>query len=198
MIQSEAPRGKPRGIFAEPCEATDAISPCGKPQGFLAKKGEQSRGESMWRYIIPIFGLVLLTGCSLKSYNVPTESMEPAIKRGSHVMVDTAYYTRNPVQRFDMIAVYMPDGKQYIRRVIGLGGETIQIQGGKIIVNGQVLKEPFLAIAPTNDFGPAPVPDKQYFLLGDNRPGSFDSRYWRQSTVGQEMIAGKVVEIVAQ
>ena len=88
-----------------------------------------------------------------------------------------------------------PDGKEYIKRVIGLGNETVQIQGGKVIVNGQELKEPFNSMPSTNEFGPLVIPAGQYFLLGDNRPNSFDSRDWKQPTVGQHAIVGKVPDI---
>ena len=88
-----------------------------------------------------------------------------------------------------------PTTKQYVKRVIGLGNETVQIQGGKVIVNGQALKEPFNSMPPTNAFGPLTVPAGQYFLLGDNRPDSFDSRDWQQPTVGQDAIVGKVADV---
>lgn len=149
----------------------------------------------MQRIILAVIGLVLLTGCTPKSYTVPTTSMEPTIKCGSHVVADTAYYTHNPIQRFDVVVVKAPDGKhKYVKRVIGLGNETVQIQGGKVIVNGQELKEPFTSTPPTKEFGPLAVPAGQYFLLGDNRLNSFDSKDWKQSTVGQDAIVGKVVE----
>lgn len=137
-------------------------------------------------------------GCTagVKPFKIPTASMEPTIKHGSHVVADVAYYTHNPVQRFDIVVVKATDGKQkYIKRVIGLGNETVQIQGGKVIVNGQTLKEPFKSMPSTNAFGPLTVPAGQYFLLGDNRSNSFDSRNWNPPTVGQDAIVGKVADV---
>ena len=123
--------------------------------------------------------------------------MEPTIKAGSHVLVNTAYYKKNPVQRFDLVVVKDRDEgtKKYIKRVVGLGSETIQIQAGKILVNGKELKEPFTSIPPTKEFGPLAIPTGQYFLLGDNRPNSLDSRNWKPPTVGQDAIVGKVVVV---
>ena len=150
----------------------------------------------MQRIILAVIGLVLLTGCNPKSYTVPTASMEPTFKRGSHVVADTTYYTHNPIQRFDVVVVKAPDGKhKYVKRVIGLGNETVQIQGGKVIVNSRELKESFTSTSPTKEFGPLALPAGQYFLLGDNRPNSLDSRNWKPPTVGQDAIVGKVIKI---
>ena len=154
----------------------------------------------MQRIILAVIGLVLLTGCNPKSYTVPTASMEPTIKAGSHVLVDTAYYSQYPVERFDMVVVKNPDGgiEEFVRRVIGRGGETIQIQSGKVLVNGKELKEDFGTIPSQKDFGPLTISEGQFFLLGDNRPGSSDSASWKQPTVGNNAIVGKVTKIVAK
>ena len=154
----------------------------------------------MRRVLCLISCSLLLNGCSTKSFTVPTASMEPTIKAGSHVLVDTAYYTQNPVERFDLVVVKNPDGgaREFVRRVIGLGGETIQIQAGKILVNGKELKENFNFIPSQKDFGPITIPQDQFFLLGDNRPGSFDSASWKQPTVGKNAVVGKVTKVVGK
>ena len=143
---------------------------------------------------------LLLSGCSTKSFTVPTASMDPTIKAGSHVLVDTAYYTQNPVERFDVVVMKNPDGgaKKFVRRVIGLGGETIQIQSGKVLVNGKEMKEDFKFIPSRKNFGPITIPQDQFFLLGDNRPNSFDSASWKQPTVGNNAIIGKVTKVVGK
>jgi len=93
-----------------------------------------------------------------------------------------------------------PDGgiEEFVRRVIGRGGETIQIQSGKVLVNGKELKEDFGTIPSQKDFGPLTISEGQFFLLGDNRPGSSDSASWKQPTVGNNAIVGKVTKIVAK
>jgi signal peptidase I len=127
-------------------------------------------------------------------------SMEPTIKAGSRVLVDTSYYTRNPVKRFDIVVVKNLDGGPgwLVRRVIGLGGETIWIQSGKVFVNGKEIKEDFSFIPSINDFGPITIPQEQFFLLGDNRPDSIDSTSWKQPTVDKDAITGKVTKIVGK
>lgn len=148
--------------------------------------------------VISKFLIVLLVGVGCvgggKLFKIPTTSMEPTIKHGSRVVADTKYYTHNQIQRFDIVIVKAADGKYHVKRVIGLGGETVRLQGGKVVVNGQEIKESFASTPTTNEFGPLAVPARQYFLLGDNRPNSFDSRHWTPPTVGSDMILGKLVE----
>jgi signal peptidase I len=125
----------------------------------------------------------------------PNISMEPTIKMGASVRIDEAYYSKNPIQRFDIVVVTDPEDKKpkYIKRIIGLGGERFQIKSGKILVNGEPLKEPFASIPPEEDFEPISIPNEEFFLLGDNRANSYDSRYWKNKTVGKDGIYAKVI-----
>jgi signal peptidase I len=121
--------------------------------------------------------------------------MEPTIKLGAFVQIDETYYSKNSIQRFDIVVVTDPDDKRskYIKRIIGLGGERFEIKNGKIVVNGEPLKEPFVSIPPEEDFEPISVPSGEYFLLGDNRANSYDSRYWKKKTVNKDGIYAKVI-----
>src|SRR5262245_57992305 len=94
--------------------------------------------------------LLLLGFAKDSAVKMPTNSMEPTIKMGASVRIDEAYYSKNPIQRFDIVVVTDPDSKEskYIKRVVGLGGERFQIKNGKILVNGETLKEPFVSIPP--------------------------------------------------
>ena len=93
----------------------------------------------MKKYIGLAILMFVLVGCGTKSFTVSNESMEPAIKKGSHILVVKEYYRKNSIQRFDIVAVKDPDGKdkEYVKRVIGLGGEKLAIKSGKIIINGK-------------------------------------------------------------
>ena len=135
-----------------------------------------------------------LSGCGQKAFTIPVTSMEPTIKSGSHVLVDTTFYDKNPVRRFDIVAVKDPDGKdkQYVKRIIGLGGERVAIERDKILIDDIELRETFNTIPPDKDFGPVVVPQNEYFVLGDNRPNSYDSRYWKRATLRKDGIIGKV------
>jgi len=133
--------------------------------------------------------------------------MAPTIKAGDEVFADPLYYKHSPVQRGDIVVVKDPegrksaDGKQeelYIKRIIGLAGDRIQLTAGTVYVNGRVLNG-FAggqgeSDAPIVDFGPIVVPPGEYFLVGDNLANSYDSRHWKHP-VNMNGIYGKVTAI---
>jgi signal peptidase I len=150
----------------------------------------------MKKQIIFLSILFLFLGCqTLESYRQANGSMRPTIETHSHIIVDPNYYLSNPINRFDIVVVQDPGNrdKKYIKRIIGLGGETIKITGGQIYINGKILIENFKTIPPKREFEIFIIPYDDYFLLGDNRPASFDSRYWDKKTVDKSFIHGKVI-----
>jgi signal peptidase I len=148
----------------------------------------------------------LAIGCKGFAFRVPTENMSPTIKVGDTCIVDQ--YSEVKIQRFDLIMFSAPEAAKkitretgnvkYISRIIGLPNEKIEIKDSKVFINDKLLDEPFEKITDERDRRkdvPALViPENEYFMMGDNRPQSLDSRYWK--TVKKEEILGKVVEIL--
>jgi signal peptidase I len=106
-------------------------------------------------------------------------SMEPNLHHGEFVIVSKINYRLGEPERGDVVVFDFPRNitKEYIKRVIGLPGEQVRIQGGKVYINGIELSEPYLQIEPQYE-GQWDVPENTLFVLGDNRNNSSDSHNW--------------------
>lgn len=165
--------------------------------------------ESSCRQMFVMLLLLLCVatiGCGHGLVKVPTGAMLPTIPIDSYVAWDKDAYAIEEVKRFDLVLHTLPfdekrkllgakEDTRYIFRVVGFGGEKLEIKNGQLFVNDQVMDEPFEKVASDDNFGPVVVPRGEYFLLGDNRPESDDSRFWKPPTIGKERIVGKVVKI---
>jgi len=125
---------------------------------------------------------------------IPSSSMEPTIQVQDRVMVNKFIYYFTDPQRGDIIVLAPPEilntNQDYIKRVIGLPGETIEIKDGKVYVDGKALNEPYLAEPITYEFGPVEIPENSLLVLGDNRNHSFDSHYWN-AWLTRDRVKGK-------
>lgn len=130
----------------------------------------------------------------VQSYHVEGTSMEPGLSTSEYVAVNKiAYDFGHSPQRGDVIIFHYPKDPSvdYIKRVIGLPGDTVTLTEKTVSVNGTQLKEPYIS-SPSNPQGEKwVVPANSYFVLGDNRPVSDDSRYW--GFVPKDDIVGKAV-----
>ncbi|MBR3402565.1 MAG: signal peptidase I [Parasporobacterium sp.] len=127
---------------------------------------------------------------------VPSGSMESTIMTNSRMMGLRASYWFSDPQQGDIIVFKYPDdpSENFVKRVIGTPGDTVEIIGGVTYVNGEVLDEPYLNETPRNkDFGPYIVPEESYFVMGDNRNNSHDSRYWHNTFVPRSSVLGKAL-----
>lgn len=128
---------------------------------------------------------------------VPTGSMENTIMAGDRILaLRTSYWFGEP-ERGDITVFRYPDDPTgntlYVKRIIGEPGDTVQVEDGEIYVNGEALEEDYIAEITEGDFGPYTVPEGCYFMMGDNRNHSVDSRFWENKFVEKEEILGKVV-----
>lgn len=125
---------------------------------------------------------------------VPTGSMEETVATGSRVVINKLAYIAEEPERGDIVAFYYPDDGEtlYLKRIMGLPGETIEGRDGYVYINGMLLQKDYTTEKLDSDFGPFVIPDGCYFMLGDNRNNSWDSRYWKNTFVTAEEIVGKV------
>ena len=168
----------------------------------MSKKYEgPSMMEELWEYVKMIVFVVvivfIINNVLLINARIPSESMEKTIMTGDRVFGNRlAYMTKDP-ERFDIVIFKFPDDESqlFIKRVIGLPGETVTIKDGKVYINDseEPLDECFVAETRVGYFGPYKVPEGSYFMLGDNRNHSRDSRYWINSFVEKDKILGKAV-----
>ena len=187
--------------------ATEKPPPGADPgQGVIRKKPRlKEYGESIF---IALALALFIRAFLVQAFSIPSGSMEPTLLVGDYLLVNKlAYGIRNPLtnniwiplgkpQRGDvMVFLYPPNPeKDYIKRVIGLPGDRIQIINKKLYLNGQlteipppsddpgapqaVYREPEITPTERDNFGPVVVPKDAYFVMGDNRDRSYDSRFW--------------------
>ncbi|ACL69977.1 signal peptidase I [Halothermothrix orenii] len=115
-----------------------------------------------------------------QSFVVDGESMEPTLHDGERLFVNKFIYRFHPPERYDIVVFrpYQGQSKRFIKRVIGLPGETIFIRDGVTYINGEPLKEDFINGPMRRKFGPFYVPENSVFVMGDNRNNSMDSRHF--------------------
>lgn len=151
--------------------------------------------------VIALVVATILKTCIFANAVVPTGSMLNTIQEGDRVIASRIEYRLNDPERFDVAIFKYPDDESvyYVKRVIGLPGETVEIVNGVTYitdVNGDTyqLKEDYITnCVPEGNFGPYTVPEDSYFVMGDNRNNSKDSRFWVTTNyVSKDKMVGKV------
>jgi signal peptidase I len=151
---------------------------------------------------VAIIAAALLVAVVIKTFlfqafYIPSESMEPTLKPGDRVLVNKLSYDLHSIHRGDIVVFKRPPSeasdptiKDLIKRVIGLPGETIEARDGQVYINGQPLKESYLpAGTVTTNLPQQKIGPGQYFVMGDNRGNSKDSRYI--GTIPGSLIVGR-------
>ncbi len=136
--------------------------------------------------IIALVIVVILRHFVIGMYFVPSGSMIPTLQLNDHVVVTKFSYQLNEPERGDIIVFkYPPNEEQglkevfYVKRLIGLPGEKLEIKDNTVYINDKPIKETYLNTGTDMpDYGPITIPEESYFAMGDNRNHSSDSRIW--------------------
>ena len=165
------------------------------------KEESVSTARELFQWVAAIVAAVLIAlaidNFVIVNAQIPSGSMENTIMTGDRVIGNRFAYSFSDPQRFDIIIFRYPDDESqlFIKRLIGLPGETVEIRDGKVYINGsdEPLDDSFVPEVPTGNYGPYKVPENSYFMLGDNREYSRDSRFWKNTFLSFDEIVGKSV-----
>lgn len=139
--------------------------------------------------------IFLVIHFTVQNYQVDGSSMEPGLTNSEYVLVNKLAYLFHPPERGDVVVFHFPldTTKDLIKRVIGLPGDVIQLSLSTVEVNGVVLHEPYIKASVNPTGATWKVPQDEYFVMGDNRQFSYDSRDW--GFVPKSYIIGKAVMV---
>jgi signal peptidase I len=150
--------------------------------------------------VIALVVAVVVRTFVFQTFYIPSGSMEPTLDIGDRILVDKLSYDFHPVHTGDIVVfkrpphadVGPPSIKDLVKRVIGLPGQTIWSHGGQVYIDGKILPEPWLPPGTvTRGIRPQKIPPDHYFVMGDNRGDSLDSRYF--GPIPGSLIVGRVV-----
>lgn len=165
--------------------------------------------------VIAIILALFIRKFIIQAYKIPSGSMLETLQIGDHILVNKFIFYFNDPERGDIIVFKYPVDKKrdFIKRVIGMPGDSLEIKDKNIFINGELLNEPYTIfkdktnafrrghpsylndpyIRNRDNFGPLIIPEGKYFMMGDNRDFSQDSRYW--GLLDRELIEGKALVI---
>ncbi len=136
--------------------------------------------------IIAVLLALVIRTFVVQAFKIPSGSMLPTLQIGDHILVSKFIYDFESIRRDDIIVFKFPqdESRDFIKRVIGLPGDTLEIRGRQVLINGAPLKEPYAvydmpaSMDAEEHLGPIHIPTGQLFMMGDNRDHSMDSRVW--------------------
>ena len=193
-------------------EPTEAETPGEVETGTTPAKPKRSASKTALEWVVLIVSAIaialLVKTFLFQAFYIPSESMYPTLKTNDRVIVNKLSYHLHDVHRGDIVVFTTPKGpdgqpidptiKDLVKRVIGLPGEIVSAQDGHIYINGKRLNEPYLQPTainncvsfPTNCFPSSPIAPNHYWVMGDNRTQSRDSRSF--GAISRSEIVGRV------
>ncbi len=170
-----------------------------KPQRVF--KAKSVVREYIEAFVVAVVLALFIRTFVVQAFKIPSGSMLQTLQIGDHILVNKFIYCFSEPERGDIIVFKFPKDpeRDFIKRIIGLPGETIEIKRQVVYINGKLLDEPYINheqriregnyIIPRDNFGPLYIPPRTYFTMGDNRDSSMDSRYW--GPLKENMIKGE-------
>jgi signal peptidase I len=154
--------------------------------------------------VVAVILALFIRTFAVQAFKIPTGSMEPNLLVGDHLLVNKFLFApvasdversilaMRPIRRGDVVVFKYPEEpeRDFIKRVIGLPGDTLELRNRQVLINGTAIQEPYAHyLFPISEgesdsydvrakYGPVTVPEGHYFMMGDNRDNSQDSRYW--------------------
>ncbi len=200
MTDQFDPNAQPKIDPTDPQDSEPtSLSHSGK-SGVVAR----TRQENPWVEGLKTIGVSIVLALGIRTFvaearYIPSGSMLPTLEINDRLIIEKITYLFHDPQRGDII-VFMPPEKlgessfkdAFIKRVIGLPGETIEVRNGKVLINGNPLPENYIESPPDYQWGPETVSPNSFLVLGDNRNNSFDSHFWgyvpRQNIIGRAAV----------
>lgn len=169
---------------------------------FRARRRKNRNRREIFLWLVTLAAAGLTAACVLifvgERTKVIGSSMEPKLHDGDQVILDKITYRFQKPKRFEIVVFPGPEGRKklYVKRIIGLPGETVKISDGKVYINGQEIAADYAKdhMTPNGNMKKELTLDKdEYFVMGDNRNNSRDSRYLEVGPVKRSEIIGRVV-----
>ena len=141
-------------------------------------------------FLVAILLALVIRTFVVQAFKIPSGSMLPTLQIGDHLLVNKFLYLFTDTQRGDIIVFKFPqdEGRDFIKRVIALPGDKVEVRGKRVYVNDKPVQESYAVHldpsmqenphSPRDNFSPVKVPAGQLFMMGDNRDYSMDSRFW--------------------
>ena len=183
----------------------------------IRKKKKSGLRENIEAILVAIVLALFIRTFIIQAFKIPSGSMKETLLIGDHILVNKFIYgvklpflqttimpVKNP-KRGDIVVFKFPEdpGKDFIKRVIGVEGDEVEVRDKQVYLNGKLLNHDFgihtdsyifpASVQPRDNFGPVVVPEKSLFVMGDNRDQSYDSRFW--GFVDLKAVKGKALMI---
>lgn len=143
--------------------------------------------------IVAIALALIIRALLLEVFLVQGDSMMPTLRNRERLIVSKVQYYFQEPSLGEIVVFQAANGRDFIKRVIGTPGDRIEITRNGVVLNGKLLEEPYVMALPKEPYGPVVVPENTYFVMGDNRNNSMDSRHPGVGFINEERLKGKAV-----